>query len=76
MNSQLPSEETAYTCKCGQQKLYLDCWQCCGEGFSHHDCGDDTCCCLDPSDNVTCDICKGKGGYHVCAACHPESFDE
>jgi hypothetical protein len=42
---------------------YVECWQCGGEGYSHHECGEDTCCCLNPYDNVVCDICEGKGGW-------------
>jgi hypothetical protein len=42
---------------------YVECWSCGGAGFSHHDCGEDTCCCLHPEDNVVCDICDGKGGW-------------
>lgn len=42
---------------------YVDCWNCGGSGKSHHDCGEDTCCCLHPIDNVPCDICDGKGGW-------------
>lgn len=38
-----------------------ECWNCGGEGFSYHDCGEDTCCCLYPEPNVLCDICWGKG---------------
>lgn len=38
-----------------------DCPNCGGTGYSHHDCGEDTCCCLHPEDNVTCDRCEGKG---------------
>lgn len=34
------------------------------------------CCCLHPEDNVRCDICRGKGGYMVCATCHPDSVDD
>ena len=41
------------------------CWNCGGEGFSSHDCGEDTCCCIDPEDNVVCDVCGGKGGWKV-----------
>jgi len=44
---------------------WQDCWNCGGERYSHHDCGEDTCCCLDPEDNVLCDICRGKGGWNV-----------
>lgn len=47
----------------GEHDGWTECWQCGGEGFSHHDCGEDTCCCLDPEDNVPCDICRGKGGW-------------
>ncbi len=46
---------------------WVECWNCGGEGTDGHDCGEDTCCCLYPEDNVTCDICKGKGGWP-----HPE----
>ena len=40
------------------------CWKCDGEGYSHHDCGEDTCCCLHPENNVRCDICNGEGGFY------------
>lgn len=42
---------------------WIDCWNCGGEGYSYHDCGEDTCCCLDPEDNVVCDVCGGEGGW-------------
>lgn len=42
---------------------YVTCWQCGGEGTDGHDCGEDTCCCLNPYDNVVCDVCEGKGGW-------------
>lgn len=42
---------------------WIDCYNCGGEGYSHHDCGEDCCCCLNPEDNVVCDICEGKGGW-------------
>jgi hypothetical protein len=41
------------------------CWQCGGEGVGEHDCFDDTCCCLNPIPNTTCDICRGAGGWKV-----------
>lgn len=62
--------------RCGHAKWWADCWNCGGEGFSHHDCGEDCCCCLNPEDNVLCDICEGAGGFKVCAHCHPESFND
>lgn len=37
------------------------CWHCLGEG-GFHDCGEDTCCCLD-KDEITeiCPECRGRG---------------
>jgi hypothetical protein len=64
-------------CKtCGHQKYYVDCWNCGGEVYVDHDCGEDVCCCFYPEDNIMCDICRGKGGFHQCVKCHPECFDE
>lgn len=42
---------------------WIECWNCGGERYSHHDCGEDTCWCLYPKDNVLCDVCNGKGGW-------------
>lgn len=44
-----------------------DCWRCHGEG-GWHDCGDDTCCCLDPEDPDSddwgaCPECDGTGRH-------------
>ena len=44
---------------------WTECWNCGGDGFSYHDCGEDTCCCLEPEDNVTCDVCMGMGGWQA-----------
>lgn len=52
------------------------CWNCGGEGLSDHDCGEDCCCCLHPENNVTCDICEGKGGWKICYTCNPEAYDD
>ncbi len=41
------------------------CWKCGGSGLTHHDCGEDTCCCVDPQDNVDCDICDGEGELYA-----------
>lgn len=62
---------------CGQHgaKQWRDCYNC-DEGYSHHDCGEDCCCCLDPEDNVVCDICDGDGGWWACFQCSPEAFDD
>jgi hypothetical protein len=60
MNAHIDEPYEPYDEDCGD---YVTCWQCGGEGYSHHDCGEDTCCCLHPHDNVRCDICEGKGGW-------------
>jgi len=54
--------------KCGSQVDWKECWNC-DEGYTHHDCGEDTCCCLDPEPNVKCDICNGEGGWWTCISC-------
>lgn len=53
---------------CGADVTWVQCEQCDPDypGFSHHDCGEDCCCCLDPVPNVPCDVCDGKGGWWVC----------
>lgn len=50
---------------CGSDADWVDCEQCV-DGFTHHDCGEDTCCCADPEDNVACDTCGGGEGWYVC----------
>lgn len=52
--------------RCGSSMDFQDCDYCGGEGYSDHECGEDTCCCLYPEDNVTCDICHGDGGWWMC----------
>lgn len=49
----------------GDGTYWRTCYQCGGEGLGEHDCGEDTCCCLDPEPNTTCGICKGEGGWKV-----------
>jgi len=39
----------------------VECPNCGGEGVDGHDCGEDTCVCLDKSDNVECWMCGGSG---------------
>jgi len=58
-------------CKCGNDMEWRDCWNC-EDGYSGHDCGEDCCCCLEPEDNVECDICDGEGGWLACPICTPE----
>lgn len=52
--------------RCGSSCDWQSCEHCGGEGFDGHDCGDDTCCCLRPDENVLCHICEGYGGWSVC----------
>jgi hypothetical protein len=59
-----------------REKLAVDCPNCGGEGVSHHDCGDDCCVCLDAEDNVTCDICRGRGSLVLCPTCAPSAFED
>ena len=51
-------------CKCCEADLF-ECENC-DEGFTDHDCGEDTCCCLEPDNNVVCDICHGNGTWIIC----------
>jgi hypothetical protein len=63
-----PNDGRSWECqcaRCGSSADYVRC-DSCEDGYSHHDCGEDSCCCLDPEDNVPCDICQGRGGWNVC----------
>ena len=48
-------------------RTWVECSQCDPDyrGRSYHDCGEDSCCCLDPEPNVICDTCDGKGGWYI-----------
>ena len=37
----------------------------CDEGYSYHDCGEDSCACLNPVFNVICETCDGKGYWTI-----------
>lgn len=59
-----------YTCSvCGCE---VDAERCdeCEDGLSYHDCGEDTCCCLNPSPNMICDSCGGTGYWWHCLTCN------
>jgi hypothetical protein len=45
-------------------KTWVICEQC-EDGYSYHDCGEDTCCCLYPEPNIVCDTCDGKHGWYI-----------
>lgn len=63
---------TAQTCNCGTLKEWRECYACGGFGYSGHDCGEDSCCCADPVDNIPCQICQSVGGWWDCPSCNPE----
>lgn len=69
----LPPERVCASCD--DEKEWVDCWNCGGEGMSDHDCGEDCCCCLNPEDNVPCDVCDAAGGWYACRNCQPRAFD-
>ena len=54
---------------CGNDLEWMDCYGRCVDGYSGHDCGEDACGCLNPEDNVVCDVCDGNGGWKVCRVC-------
>ena len=47
----------------GSDDEWVECWNCGGDGYADHDCGEDCCCCADPEPNVVCHVCHGKGGW-------------
>lgn len=46
-------------------RVWRLCWDCGGEQYTDHDCGEDICNCLDPVDNVLCKTCDGDGGWYL-----------
>lgn len=64
-----PQDGREWYCQCARCGSSLDrvrCENCGGDGVTGHNCGDDTCCCLDPEDNVTCGSCRGECGFWQC----------
>lgn len=52
--------------RCGSSADWQECDNC-NDGFDGHDCGDDCCVCGEPDvDNVMCQYCRGRGGWHSC----------
>ena len=62
--------------KCEHECDWIECRDCDGSGIDGHDCGEDTCMCRDPEDNVRCDTCAGAGGWTRCLNCYPMSAEE
>lgn len=42
---------------------WTECDVCGGEGVDGHECGEDTCACAWPEDNMPCSNCGGEGGW-------------
>ena len=60
-----------WDCQCGRCGSSLDfdeCEVCGGEGYDDHDCGEDSCCCAFPENNVRCEACAGRGAWPRCAS--------
>ncbi len=60
--------------KCGNSKSWLDCWHCGGAG--EFELYEEDPLWYDVGDVEECSNCDARGGYYVCANCHPESFDD
>lgn len=56
---------------CGADLHWESC-DACEDGYNGHDCGEDTCCCLHPDENVECGQCEGHGGWWRCWETHTE----
>jgi hypothetical protein len=52
--------------RCGSSVGFDDCEHCDEFGMDGHDCGEDSCCCAFPEDNITCTVCGGSGGWYSC----------
>ena len=63
-----PEDGQDYEPRCARCGRDVDREHCdhCEDGYSDHECGEDTCCCLRPELNVPCEICEGKGGWWRC----------
>lgn len=59
----------AQCARCGSTASWVDCENC-DDGVSGHDCGEDSCCCLDPEENLVCQFCRGNGGWTTCISDH------
>ena len=64
--AELEEQEGRVCPTCGQEPSYELCWNCGGEGYSGHECGEDTCACLEPEPNVICETCEGEGTLKSC----------
>lgn len=63
-----PGDGREWECHCARCGSSADYERCdhCEDGFDGHDCGEDCCCCLEPEENVVCQICEGHAGWYWC----------
>ena len=61
---------------CQGEMERIECTFCNEDGFMLHDCGEDTCACLDDSPNVLCDTCDGRTCWWVCPHCIKKSDEK
>ena len=56
----------AQCARCGSTLAFNHCGVCDGEGVEGHECGEDSCCCAYPEDNLPCGACGGAGVFPDC----------
>jgi hypothetical protein len=63
-----PDDGRHWECQCARcgSSLHRERCTACEDGLDGHDCGDDSCCCLDPEPNRLCGTCGGHEGWWVC----------
>lgn len=69
-------EQTEVVCckNCGNEKWWVDCPDCGGEGY--HELYDEDPLWYDPDDTEDCSTCAGDGGWLSCPTCLPEAFSD
>jgi len=68
-------DDTPWCSDCEATELTWVHCETCEDGLDGHDCGEDSCCCLHPEENVACGICHGRGGWWTCATCNERERD-
>ncbi len=58
--------EFALCSSCSSDAEREDCERCGGDGVDGHDCGEDSCPCLHPEENLPCGDCDGHGAHWMC----------
>lgn len=63
------TEPLAFCSACHRDVEREECESCAGDGVRGHDCGEDSCSCADPQENVPCSDCDGAGAHWKCPTC-------